>query len=148
MLSLGLTGATSMFAASYMDTAAINLNLRNVTIEQAFKAIEEQSEFSFFYNEEEVSSDQRISIHVKDKGITEVLNQLLNRNDIAYKITDRHIVLYRKTDKAETNQSSQISQKHITVKDHRYRWQLYFRGNGGGINNILLYRILRAIGGS
>lgn len=41
MLSLGLTGATSMFAASYMDTAAINLNLRNVTIEQAFKAIEE-----------------------------------------------------------------------------------------------------------
>lgn len=52
MLSLGLTGATSMFAASYMDTAAINLNLRNVTIEQAFKAIEEQSEFSFFYNEE------------------------------------------------------------------------------------------------
>lgn len=106
MLSLGLTGATSMFAASYMDTAAINLNLRNVTIEQAFKAIEEQSEFSFFYNEEEVSSDQRISIHVKDKGITEVLNQLLNRNDIAYKITDRHIVLYRKTDKAETNQSS------------------------------------------
>ena len=75
MLSLGLTGATSMFAASYMDTAAINLNLRNVTIEQAFKAIEEQSEFSFFYNEEEVSSDQRISIHVKDKGITEVLNQ-------------------------------------------------------------------------
>ena len=116
MLSLGLTGATSMFAASYMDTAAINLNLRNVTIEQAFKAIEEQSEFSFFYNEEEVSSDQRISIHVKDKGITEVLNQLLNRNDIAYKITDRHIVLYRKTDKAETNQSSQISQKHITVK--------------------------------
>ena len=64
MLSLGLTGATSMFAASYMDTAAINLNLRNVTIEQAFKAIEEQSEFSFFYNEEEVSSDQSISIHV------------------------------------------------------------------------------------
>ena len=90
MLSLG-----SMFAASYMDTAAINLNLRNVTIEQAFKAIEEQSEFSFFYNEEEVSSDQRISIHVKDKGITEVLNQLLNRNDIAYKITDRHIVRIR-----------------------------------------------------
>ena len=39
MLSLGLTGATSMFAASYMDTAAINLNLRNVTIEQAFKAV-------------------------------------------------------------------------------------------------------------
>ena len=116
MLSLGLTGATSMFAASYMDTAAINLNLRNVTIEQAFKAIEEQSEFSFFYNEEEVNSDQRISIHVKDKGITEVLSQLLNRNDIAYKITDRHIVLYRKTNKAETNQSVRTSQKHITVK--------------------------------
>ena len=95
MLSLGLTGATSMFAASYMYTAAININKRIVTIEQEIYDNEEQSKFSFFYNEEEVSSDQRISIHVEDKGITEVLNQLLNRNDIAYKITDRHIVLYR-----------------------------------------------------
>ena len=40
----------------------------------------------------------------------------MNRNDIAYKITDRHIVLYRKTNKAETNQSVRTSQKHITVK--------------------------------
>lgn len=48
VLCLGLTGASSVFAVSYMDTAVISLNLRNVTMEQAFKAIEEQSEFSFF----------------------------------------------------------------------------------------------------
>ena len=64
-------------------------------MEQVFKAIEEQSEFSFFYNEAEVSSDQRVSISVNGEGIVEVLNQLLE-DDIAYKITDRHIVLYKK----------------------------------------------------
>ena len=117
VLCLGLTGASSVFAVSYMDTAVISLNLRNVTMEQAFKAIEEQSEFSFFYNEAEVSSDQRVSISVNGEGIVEVLNRLLE-DDIAYKITDRHIVLYKKNalKTKETGDISQVNQKRITVK--------------------------------
>ena len=116
VLCLGLTGASSVFAVSYMDTAVISLNLRNVTMEQAFKAIEEQSEFSFFYNEAEVSSDQRVSIYVNEEGIVDVLNQLLE-DDIAYKITDRHIVLYKKNALKEKKEDlSQAKQKRITVK--------------------------------
>lgn len=99
-----------------MDTAVISLNLRNVTMEQVFKAIEEQSEFSFFYNEAEVSSDQRVSIYVNEEGIVDVLNQLLE-DDIAYKITDRHIVLYKKNALKEKKEDlSQAKQKRITVK--------------------------------
>lgn len=120
VLIYGLAGGNLLFALSYMETALINLHLQDVTMEQVFKAIEKQSEFSFFYNEGEVSSDQIVSIHVSNKGITEVLSQLLP-DDIAYKITDRHIVLYRK-DMHEKNESGRNDemprtlQKQITVK--------------------------------
>ena len=51
------------------------------------------------------------------EGIVEVLNRLLE-DDIAYKITDRHIVLYKKNalKTKETGDISQVNQKRITVK--------------------------------
>ena len=43
---VGLTNATD----SYAQSAKVTMNVRNQTVEDVLRAIEKQTEFSFFYN--------------------------------------------------------------------------------------------------
>lgn len=114
-LIIGVTVFPSVSAATYMQTAMINLDLKNVTIEQAFKVIEEQTEFSFFYDENEINSGKRINLNAQNENITVVLDRIFAHNGISYKITDRHIVLY-KTRSGNTAEITTLQQDHIIMK--------------------------------
>ena len=85
----------SAFAAGYAEVTKIFLNLRGVTIEEVFKAIEDQTEFSFFYDVNEINTDKKVNIKVENENINTVLDKILDRKSISYKVTDRHIVLYK-----------------------------------------------------
>ena len=98
MLSLGLTGATSMFAASYMDTAAINLNLRNVTIEQALGGIFSRAQLrvciQILHDVEyvilkSITQTTFLSPRVKEWELPQILNNRLRR--LRFQQVDRHL---------------------------------------------------------
>ena len=115
VLIIALFYVPAAYAESYMELAKLSLNLKNSTIEEVFKAIEEQTEFSFFYDENELDSGRKIDLKVDNEKITSVLDKILEKEPISYKITDRHIVLYKT--RAERKQSSVNSvQQQITVK--------------------------------
>jgi TonB-linked SusC/RagA family outer membrane protein len=117
VLIIGLFYVPSAYAESYMQQAKLSLDLKNSTIEDAFKAIEEQTEFSFFYDENELDSGRRINLKVTDEKITSVLDKILDKEQISYKITDRHIVLYKtRPEKKQTAGNSSVQQQQITVK--------------------------------
>ncbi|MDR1624617.1 MAG: TonB-dependent receptor [Tannerellaceae bacterium] len=118
VLIAGLFYTPFAYAESYMQVAMISLDLKNATIEEAFKAIEEQTEFTFFYDENELDSGKRIDLKVDNAKITFVLDRILDKNVLSYKITDRHIVLYKPRPEREKKQSDAktISQQEIVVK--------------------------------
>lgn len=62
---------------SSAQSTKINLSLKNATLKEAIKAIESQSEFIFFYSNEEIDMNQKVNLSVKDKEINQVLNLLL-----------------------------------------------------------------------
>lgn len=72
----------------------LSLKLKDVTIKQALKEIEEQSDYYFMYNDTKVDVSKIISIEVREASIDEILNLLLNGTGITYEIVEKQIVLY------------------------------------------------------
>ncbi|WP_240751452.1 SusC/RagA family TonB-linked outer membrane protein [Flagellimonas onchidii] len=84
---------------SYAQKTKISLDIEEALIENVFKEIENQTEFKFFYNLEDVDTERMVSIKVNRKGIENVLNRLFKNSKIQYRIVDKQIVLTRSKDK-------------------------------------------------
>jgi TonB-linked SusC/RagA family outer membrane protein len=99
----------------------ITLNLRNVSIKDALKEIEKQSDFTFVYNDSKIDVNKTIDINVKDCSIEEVLDKFFIDNEILYTSIDKHIVLTRqsRTDyrmPAISNESA-ITREDMSVRE-------------------------------
>ncbi|MDR0573294.1 MAG: TonB-dependent receptor [Tannerella sp.] len=117
VLAISLFCTSSVYAVDYMQMAEISLDMQNATYEEVFKAIENQTEFTFFYDENVFDSRKKITLKVKNEGITSVLNEMFDKSTISYKITDRHVVLYKRVPERKKNESvtEQQPQQPIVV---------------------------------
>lgn len=102
---ISIWGATA--ASSYSQVTKLNLDI-NGTVLEALKAIEGQSEFTFVYKLNEVNLNEKVSIDLENKTIAEVLDVLLRNKSLGYKITDRHIVLFKKEEVKQQSQPTTI----------------------------------------
>lgn len=87
-------GTKVMAGFSYAQVTSINLNLENVALETVFDEIRKQSEFEFFYNNDQVNTSVKVSVCIKDAEINEVLHEVLPKI-YGYKINDRYILISR-----------------------------------------------------
>ena len=89
-----MISALSVLAGeSYSQSKKLNLDLKDVTVEDVLSSIESQSEFYFLYSEKIIDVDRKVSLNIKDKNVQDVLNELFAGTDVAYTIKDRIIVL-------------------------------------------------------
>jgi len=89
-------GISRASASTYAATARLSLDFKNAPLQQVFSAIERQSEFIFFFSNNSIDKNKEVTIKVKGRLITEVLNDLFKTTDITYSILDRRIVLSTK----------------------------------------------------
>jgi TonB-linked SusC/RagA family outer membrane protein len=80
---------------SYSQSARLTLSIENSTIGSALKAIEDQSEFRFFYSGE-VDVESSASVSVIDKNVMETLDELFRGTGIRYEIYGRQVALLAK----------------------------------------------------
>lgn len=80
-------------ASTYSQATKLSLNLDEVTVKEAFRQIERNSEFVFFYNEDYIDVNRKVNINVRDEKIETVLNEILKGTKNTYKIYDRQIVI-------------------------------------------------------
>lgn len=105
-----LLGTNIMWGAlTYAQRTSLELNLDNVELEDVFDAIRRQSEFEFFYNNDQVNTSVKVSVRLKNADINEVLEQVLPDN-YEYKINDRYILINKKK-KENTIVASPIPQQ-------------------------------------
>ena len=76
---------------SYAQNAKINLSLSDVTLEEAIKTIEANTQFVFFFSNSADDMTKHVDLNVKNGNIKEVLNQILS--SYKYRIEDNKIVL-------------------------------------------------------
>lgn len=83
-------------ANSYSQATKLTLEADNFTIAQIFEKIENMSEFRFLYESNQINLDRKVTVHLKRKKISEVLDLLFNGTDTEYKVLNRQIILTQK----------------------------------------------------
>jgi TonB-linked SusC/RagA family outer membrane protein len=91
-------GSMTLSASIYSQKTKIDLHLQNSSLADIFSSIEKSSEFIFFYNDEIVNDKIIKSVSVEGEKIEKILDQLFGGTNIAYKIDDRQVFLYKKDD--------------------------------------------------
>ena len=91
-----LVSLLKVSASVYSQQTKLSMDVDNVTLEDAFRVIEDNSNFVFFYNADQVKLDDRVSLRVENRSIEKILDELFQDKSIAYKVIDRRIVLFPK----------------------------------------------------
>lgn len=78
---------------SYAQRVAVTIDVQNQTVKEVLKRIEKQSEFSFFYNNDELDVNRRVSIIANNNNIFNVLIQLFAGTNVKYSVLDKSIIL-------------------------------------------------------
>ena len=112
-----LLGTLQSFAnLSYSQSVKLSLNMENTTIQEVLATIEQKSGFYFTYNLEQVKVTRKVTVNFKDKTIPEVLNELFAKENIHYVINDKHIVLYKGSERQVTLQTKKNIKGVVTDK--------------------------------
>jgi len=115
-------GINICFAAnSYSQRTHFSINMRNTSVKKVLNMIEGKSEFVFFYYDNVIDVNRRVSISIKDKPVTEILDELFKNTNNTYYISDRQIFITKKKSDIEIPYSQQkksivlpkSSQKHV-----------------------------------
>lgn len=96
-------GSMAVSASTYSQQTKLDLRFNNSSLTDILNSIETSSEFIFIYNENVVNSNLKKSISVKGETIDKILNYLFQGTDIAYRIDDRQVFLYKKEDLKKTD---------------------------------------------
>ncbi len=102
---------------SYAQTTKISLDFKDVSIKDVLSYIEDNSEFSFMYDNNDVDVNRKVNIRVKDKTIDLILDQLFGNEKINTQTIGKHIIIVperQQYKQAETEQQQQ--QKSISGK--------------------------------
>ncbi len=71
----------------------LTLNLEDVTVKEVFGRIEALTEYRFLYESNVMSLNRRITLKIKQKEISDILNIIFKGTDVDYKIKGRQIIL-------------------------------------------------------
>ena len=84
----------SASASSYSQATKFNLNMKDVTINDVFQKIEEQSEFIILFNDKNLNVNRKVNIIVMNQTVDKILDKIFEGDKDAYKIFDRQIVIF------------------------------------------------------
>lgn len=93
-----------------------NLDMQNSTVRQVLSAIEKQSDYTFFYYDNAVDVNRRVTIKATDKPIEQLLNELFEGTNSQYTIKENQVYIKRVETPRENvaPQATQQQKRRIT----------------------------------
>ncbi|GAA4234321.1 SusC/RagA family TonB-linked outer membrane protein [Postechiella marina] len=86
------------FTSSYSQNQKLRIELKEATLIDMIKSIENQSEFVFIYTDKVLPELKHVfgDIAIKDKTIYKVLDQVINKEKLEYSVKERQVILSKK----------------------------------------------------
>ncbi len=102
-------------ASTYSQTTRLKISGQKLSIGEIFEGIEKQSEFSFFYNVNQIDLSKQIDIDAENQFVNEILDKILVGTGMTYTINNKLIVIHRQGEPVEMIIAQQQGKK-ITGK--------------------------------
>ncbi|WP_245832398.1 TonB-dependent receptor [Massilibacteroides vaginae] len=77
----------------YCQSTFLSLSVKDKSIKDVFREIENNSDYIFFYYDEAVDVDRRVTIRLTEKTINEILDAVFESTENTYAIEDRQIFI-------------------------------------------------------
>lgn len=119
------SGLLAVSANTYSQQTKLSMDVDQITVKEVFDLIEKNSEFVFFYNENLIDVESKVSIKAEEEPIEKVLDKVFKGTTNQYKIYDRQVVIFKESKEKSPilndtqNNTEQKEKKNIkgSVKD-------------------------------
>ncbi|MCY1719402.1 TonB-dependent receptor [Prolixibacteraceae bacterium Z1-6] len=88
-----LAGMLQVSASVYSQSVKFSINLKNQKVIEVLNEIEDNSEFRFFYQNEQVDLNRRVTVQTQNASVEEILTDIFNGTDITYTIKEEKLIL-------------------------------------------------------
>lgn len=100
-------GIFSISATAYSQEARVTIHANNKTLSDLFAEIKSQTNYSFWFDVNDVDVNREMSIHVESETVADVLTVIFDGENIDFKLKGNHIIL----SKRGTPNSTKVLQK-------------------------------------
>jgi len=116
-LVLLLFSIFQMTAKTESSQEQLEFNFTEVSLNKVLKEIKDQSDYNFFYKNNDVNTAQKVSVFANKESAEIVLNRLFQNTKVSFKIIGKQIIL---SEKETVSESKPKQEREITgvVKDN------------------------------
>jgi len=101
-------------SGSVYSQQKLDIEARDRSVKDIFKEIEQNTNYRFFYSDDLIDLDRRISFNAREKSVEEILSIISKRTGLNYKITKDNLVV---VEPAAVQQTLMVSGKVTSMKD-------------------------------
>lgn len=101
-LLLFFIGVMKVSAGAYSQNLKLNLDLRQVAVEQVFEEVKKQSDINFLYRSDLLDNIPKVDISLKNASLEKVLSQVLLPFQLTYEIEGKTVIIHAKKGKKST----------------------------------------------
>lgn len=98
-------------AETYSQKTVFSISITNQSVREVFDYIEHNSEFIFFYLNQTVELDRKVSLNLKEQRIENILDQIFENTDNTYTIKDRQIFITKRRPQTTSFVLEQVQKK-------------------------------------
>nr|WP_321353901.1 TonB-dependent receptor [uncultured Draconibacterium sp.] len=113
---LVLVSVLASTASVYSQTTKLTVKVKNSRIAEVFDAIEQQSDFYFFYNRDLFDDNQIVSVDMEGKTVEEILNELFDSKSVTYEVVDSNILIKTVEEKVRESNTTAPQEKPVSGK--------------------------------
>lgn len=88
-----ILGLLQVSASVYSQSTKFSINSQNSKIRDILRDIEDQSNFRFFYQNEQIDVDRVVDLNVSDYTVEEILDILFSNGQIKYTVLEDNLIL-------------------------------------------------------
>ena len=96
------------------QSGTISLNKSNVSMHTIMQEVEGQSDYTFFYNDNQIKLDKKVSVKAQNATIEQVLAQMFKNSGYTYKIVNNQIIVSKANAVAAVEKQQQQQAKKVT----------------------------------
>ena len=83
---------------NYSQTARVSLHLKNKTVQQVLSEIEKKTEYVFFYQDNVLDGNRKVTVNTDDRKVADVLDEILTPIGNTYFVSDRQIYVVKRSE--------------------------------------------------
>ena len=93
LLFLWMSMSFCLAAETYSQETFFTIESNNLTVKEVFNKIEKESEYIFFYLDNSVDLNRKVSVKARKEQVSKILDQIFECTDTHYYISDRQIII-------------------------------------------------------